>query len=421
MNNSTLYTGIVCLLLGMTSCKKDAEAPEAPPVSDLRTYDMVPVTVERIPSGYLLECKRALSDPQAAYAQLLDTDGDPVSRIDFNNLTTTIENITFDRQDITITNVLPWDGSTYLLCGFAIETQHEHRIHAVVYNVDANGAERSDPIRRFIGSGAELLRNNDLNELYRTRVLAAKSTAGDLILAARYETEASARILLMRIPMSTGSLAVTAEVPLSALEHRLQFLKVRPGSDQVLVGMDVASGNEPTVLGISTWSIAEDGLTPGPAGQVGLRKATATAVEEADGTLRITGMYDSGFDEPRTFHGSGPDPGNLSIASVQNEGGHAGISYASQWANGAHHSTLNLFESAVLGPEAERNDRISDLKLGKLSSNGEWSDLETIIPGQGARAIGCYQTATGTVIIGALHPFLNTDYLHTFFVKVQPE
>jgi hypothetical protein len=172
MKKGTLHIGIIWLLVGLSSCAKDTEAPEAPPISDLRTYDMVPITVERIPSGYLLECKRALSDPQAAYVQLLDTDGDPISRIDFNDLTTTIENITFDRLDIVITDVLPWEDGTYMLCGFGIETQRDdERLHAVVYRVDERGTERSSPIRRFIGPGAELVRNNDLNELYRTRVL----------------------------------------------------------------------------------------------------------------------------------------------------------------------------------------------------------------------------------------------------------
>ena len=419
MNNGALHIGVACLFIGMASCKKDTEGPGAPPVSDLRTYDMVPITVERIASGYLLECKRALSDPQAAYAQLLNTEGDPGSRIDFTNLGTTIENITFDRQDIVITDVLPWGDGTYLLCGFAIETQRGDRLHAVVYRVDANGIERSAPIRRFIGPGAELVRNNDLNELYRTRVLAVKNSSGDLVLAARYETSATALIRLLRIPMGTTSTPVSIDVPLTNNSHRLQYLGIRTSSNDVLLGRDVSVSGDPQVLELSTWSFSENGAIAGPVGLVDRREASATAIEEVDGRMRITGTYDSGFDEPRVFHASGLTTTDLSTSTVNTEGGRAAISYASLWSDGSQRSTLNTFEGGVLGPEAERNDRISDLDLARLSTTGELSDVRTILPGQGARAIGCFDTGTGTVIIGALHPFLNTDYLHTFFLKVE--
>ncbi|MBL7938223.1 MAG: hypothetical protein JNL43_02585 [Flavobacteriales bacterium] len=416
MKKAPFHIGIACLLVGMASCKKDTEAPEAPPVSDLRTYDMVPITVERIPSGYLLECKRALSDPQAAYAQLLDTDGDPVSRIDFNNLGTTIENITFDRQDIVITDVLPWGDGTYLLCGFGIETQRDDRLHAVVYRVDERGTERSAPIRRFIGPGAELVRNNDLNELYRTRVLAVKNGAGDLVLAARYETSASALIRLLRVPMGTTNTPVWIDIPLTSNSHRLQYLGQRTSSNDIMLGRDVAGSGDPQVLEISTWTFSENGATAGPVGIVDRREATATAIEEAGGQLRITGTYDSGFDEPRTFHASGATAAELTTNTVNTDGGRAAISYASSWSDGQQRSTMNTFESGVLGPEAERNDRISDLGLARMATNGELSEVRTILPGQGARAIGCFNTPAGTVIIGALHPFLNTDYLHTFYL-----
>ena len=418
MNSRALHISIVCLLVGMTSCTKDTEAPEAPPVSDLRTYDMVPIGVERIPSGYLLECKRALSDPQAAYAQFINTAGDPVSRIDLGNLVTTIENITFDRQDIVITDVLPWGNGTYLLCGFGIETQRDNRLHAVVYRVDESGTERSAPIRRFIGPGAELVRNNDLNELYRTRVLAVKDGSGDLILAARYETASTALIRLLRIPMGTANTPVSVDIPLAAIDHRLQYLGLRASTNEVLLGRDVAGSSYP-VLEIGPWSFNSNSATAGPVGIIDRREATATAIDEADGQLRITGTFDSGFDEPRTFHASGANTADLTTNTVNSEGGRAVISYASLWSNGSQLSTLNAFEGGVLGPEAERNDRISDLGLARISTSGELSDLRTILPGQGARAVGCFGTATGTVVIGALHPFLNTDYLHTFFLVVE--
>ncbi len=419
MKKGTLHIGIVCLLAGFSSCSKDTEAPEAPPVSDLRTYDMVPISVERIASGYLLECKRALSDPQAAYAQLLNTEGDPVSRIDFGNLATTIENIAFDRRDIVITDVLPWDDGTYLLCGFGIDTQREDRLHAVVYRVDESGTERSAPIRRFIGPGAQLVRNNDLNEQYRTRVLAVKTGSGDLVIAARYETSSTALIRLIRIPMGTTSTPVSVDIPLSSISHRLQCLELRASTNEVMLGRDVAGSGDPQVLEISAWSFSENGVIAGQVGVVDRREATVTAIDEADGQLRVTGSYDGGFDEPRTFHASGATTADLSTYTVNSAGGRAAISYASLWSDGSQRSTMNLFESGVLGPEAERNDRISDLELARMSTTGELSDVRTILPGQGARAVGCFNTATGTVIIGALHPFLNTDYLHTFFLVVQ--
>jgi len=415
MSNRYIHIGIACLLLGMASCKKDTEAPEAPPVSDLRTYDMVPITAERIPSGYLLECKRALSDPQMAYAQMLDEEGDPVSRIDFSNLVTTIENISFERQDIVITDVVLWDDGTYVLCGFGIETQREDRLHALVYRVDETGAERSAPIRRFIGPGAELVRNNDLNELYRTRVLAVKDGAGDLILAARYETAANALIRLLRIPMGTTSTPVSIDVPLTDTDHRLQYFGLRASTGEVLLGRDITGPGFP-VLEISAWSFSAIGATAGDVGIVGRKEAHINALEEGDGQLRVTGTFDNNLDEPRTFHSSGPTPAALSTNTVNSESGRAAIGYASVWTAGTQRSTLNIFESGVLGPEAERNDRISDLLLARISDSGELSEVRTILPGQGARAIGCFETPAGTVIIGALHPFLNTDYLHTYFL-----
>jgi hypothetical protein len=246
-----------------------------------------------------------------------------------------------------------------------------------------------------------------------------KNGTGDLVLAARYETGSDALIRLLRIPMGTTSTPVSIDIPLSNTGHRLQYLGLRSSSNEVLLGHDVAGSGEPQVLELSTWSFSENGTTAGPVGIVDRREATATAIEDADGQLRITGTYDNGFDEPRTFHASGASTAELSTNTVNTEGGRAAISYASLVSDGLQRSTVNTFESGVLGPEAERNDRISDLELARLSTTGELSDVRTVLQGQGARAIGCFQTPTGTVIIGALHPFLNTDYLHTFYLVVE--
>lgn len=418
MSRMSPYLGIAFLLIALSACKKETESPEAPPVSVLRTYDIVPVSVEQDGTGYLVACKRALSDPQLAYAQRLGSTGDPATSLEFGGLRTRVENIDFALQDIVITDVLPWGDGTYLVCGFAIETQRDDRLHAVVYRVDENGVELSEPFRRYIGSDAVLVRNNDLNELYRTRVLAVKDGNGDLLLATRYETELSAVIRLQRIPMGSLNTPAQVDLPLTDIRHRLQFLDLAPNG-QILLGHDVEGGAEPQVLSISTWTISTAEITAGAEGRIDLREALVTSLIHANGELRITGTYDSGFDEPRTFQATGADVAGLIATPVNTGGGRAAISYASLWSGGSQLSALNEFESGVLGPEAERNDRISDLSLCRIGTNGELSDVRSILPGQGARAIGCFESASGTVMIGALHPFLNTDYLHTFYLVVE--
>jgi hypothetical protein len=400
------------------SCTKDATAPEAPPVTVMRTYDLVPVAAERSTTGYLLECKRALSDPQISFAQLLAPNGDPTSRIDLTDLPTTIENIAFNRQDIVITDVLPWGDGTYMLAGFAIETERDDRLHAVVYRVDASGNQRNAPLRRFIGPDAELVRSDDLNELYRTRVLAAKTGDGDLVLAARYETETNALVRLLRLPMNTTNTPVSIDHELEDVDHRLQFLHIAPGTNEAMVGWDGEAGGEQQALQLIAWAFGPTDAGNTGTGAIPYREATATSVLLAAGDLHLVGTYDAGFDEPRSFIAQGTALSNIAVATLATPAGRASIAHASELTGGTVQSALNLYEGGVLAPEALRDDRISDLQLATVGDNGDLGAVRTILAGQGARALGTFESSEGRVIIGALHPYLNTEYLHGFYLVV---
>ena len=400
-------------------CRKD-EAPQAPPLEQLRTYDVIPVSAERIAGGYLLECKRALTDPQLAYAQLLDEAGDPSGFIDFALLPNIAENITFRREDLVITDVLPWDQGSFMLLGFGIETDHEDRLHALVYHVNASGQLRYPAMRRYIGAEAELVRSNDLNERYRTRVLGTRTNSGDLVIAARYENDEFGTLRLMRLPIGTSNVPFSIEHRIAPSEE-LQFLRARSGSDQVMIGFDTPSQttNESKVLALQSFNFTPLGADFEGFTEVALREARALSVHYTTDGLRVVGSYDAGSDEPRSFMSSGTLIQDITTTTLATPAGRAAIAYAAEPSSGMMRTTYNLFEGGVLAPESERNDRISDLVLADADVSGSLSTSRTILAGQGARALATFSTADGQVIIGALHPYLNAEYLHAFFLVVQ--
>jgi len=419
-----LFPALIAVLFGGCS-KEPLDTP--PPIALFRTYDIVPISAEAVAGGHFVTCKRALGDQRAAYVQFFNTAGDPGSRIEFDQLPRSIENITFRPEDMFITDVLRWDAASYVLAGFAIQRDLEDRVHALVYHVNAQGQPVAAPRRRYLGAHAELVAADDINELYRTRVLAERTAQGDLLLAARYETSVNSHFHLLRIPNGAGSTARSLELPGAPARMGLQFLHVR-SNGEVLLGMDIPGTGLETQLLIRSFQNTATDLEP--TGEVTLQidhgggqatDPTVTGVHELNGTLLITGTCDIGQNEPRLFHTAASDLTGLASGNViATDNGRAAVSYGAAVINGEWWCTVNLFESSILGEEAERNDRISDLRLLRLGDDGSVQGAREVLTGQGIRGLACFPGADGIVVFGALHPFLNIDYLHGAFIRTEP-
>lgn len=418
MNGSRLAIGAVVAAMLFVGCSKES-GEVAPTIGSFRTYELVPIGAQALPGGSMVICKRAPGDHSAAYVQFLNTSGDPTTRIDFAQLPRKIENITFRMEDIVITDVRPWNEGTYLLAGFATQPDLQDRIHAIAYRVDARGSEVAPPLRRFLGAGSELVTTNDINELHRTKVLAARSAEGDLLLATRYETASAAHMQLMRIPVTAQSTARTIDLTPSSRSTRLHGLFVRPNGD-ILVCHDVQNSGQ-TTLRVAGYRSEGSELYNTEEVTLAVNTPHLTGVVEVDGILRLTGTYDHGNNEPRVFHAAGADLGSLGEVHHTSAGsGRAATSYGSGVVGGAHWCLVNTFETGIIDPEAERDDRISDLQLVRFDVNGGILEEKDVLIGHGIRGLTCFQSPNSIAVIGSLHPFLNTDYLHGAYVAVEP-
>jgi hypothetical protein len=395
-------------------CAKEAGLPDAPGLSNFRTYDLIPMDAQRSSDGgFVLQCKRAIGDPKAAFAQFMDGQGNLTSRIDYGQLPLRVENVNFLREDIAITDILPWGDGSYVLAGFGRETELDNRLHALVYRVNANGSLLGAPIRRYIAAGSVLETQNDLNRAYRTTVKAVRDATGKLFLAVRYETASTARCRLFGINLEGGGGPTGNEILLDQKQHRLQSLWMRDNGELWLI-MDASVSPTETKLHVRVFdssflSLVDEGF-------IDKKNARVTALLDEVSQVRIIGIHDRGTDEPWSFQARGTNPGNLIPSDIGQPTDRAGTAYAATWDGANCHVAVSNHEARVLSPEGLRDDRVSDLQWVTLGSDGERIAAQDILKGHGARALGCFMSDTGPIIIGAMHPYLNADYAHGFYL-----
>ncbi|HRH36856.1 MAG TPA: hypothetical protein PK760_00840, partial [Flavobacteriales bacterium] len=185
----------VLMSLGI-ACRKEV-VDSAPPITTYRTYDIVPVLVKEDPlGGYLLLCKNTPIDQRTAFVQFINDDGDPVSTLSFDVLPRTIENVSFDPQEIIYTDIVPRNDGSLLVIGLGRQVAVDNRAHLIIHAVDRTGHALFPASRRFLHGDAEWVVNpvndarQDPNGLPRTKALGAL-TGADLMVAARWETAAT--------------------------------------------------------------------------------------------------------------------------------------------------------------------------------------------------------------------------------------
>ncbi len=410
----------IALTLVLGACKKVDTTLDAPPLAGFRTYDVIPIAVKQLPggAGFVLPCKRAITDAHADYAQFLSNTGDPTVRIDYATLPRTIENISFAAEDVVITDILPWGDGTYILAGFGRQTELEDRLHLLIHHVDASGNTIEPPIRRFIITGSVLARNDDLNELYRTTALVQRTANGDLVVAIRYEDDNHAGIRVLRISLSSGNEALTKDFPLASTADHLHALFMR-ANDEVLMFSDTTGNGSATHLLVTSLTFGASTVTSGTSGIITMDNAEPYDIFEADGMVKVVGRSSTAdvLTPFSSMFAHAADAGNAAHALTIG-GANSAACYAAMSSGGGSLCAFNVFDQPVVAPETERNDRFSDLRLAIVSNGGAMSNERTILTAEGARAMGCFQVNGKTVVIGALHPFLNADYLHAFLLQV---
>lgn len=395
---------------------------DAPPLKIFRTYELMPVEIHQLDNeGYVMSCKRALGDPKASFIQFLDNKGDLGVRFDFSELPLRVENITFSQENVAITGILPWNDGTYFLCGFARETTLDARLHALVYRIDGNGTVIGSPLRRFITNGSVLERKNDLNALYRTEVRAARTSGGYLMLAVRYENANEAACRIIRLSPNGEDVSITYEHFLESRDHTMHGFGSRSNGEIWLATDGPFTGSFNSSLLIHLFTMTADQLQPGGLGSIDKKNASITGFIDDGSQVKIMGNFDRSNNEPWSFIAVGATPFELTAHEIAGDAEAAQTLGAARSNGSSVLGITNIHEIRFLSLNELRNDRVSTLRSMIFNDEGQVTEYRDLVKGQGARALGVFGSSNGDVVIGVLHPFLNTDYQHTFFLVISEE
>ena len=427
--------GLATFLLFMlaSACTKEALEIDAQGITDYRTYDWVPVNVKDAGSdGFALLCKNTQFERRTGFLRSLGADGSTGTAIDQNTLPTIIENVDFSRDELLYTDFARRQDGTYFLVGTGRETGPESRLHLVVQHMDKYGAQMDEPFRRFITSDAVVNTNvehdllQDLNGLPRQRALCDVMDNGDLIAAVRWETAASAGVRLFRFPASPEhGPTVWTDIALDHPTDRLHQMACDPSNGRTILVTDADDSGvrKVEVFGfipeVTAWSVDGSSHLPG-------------ARTEPERLTFEEGMFVLVGDQPRSIvrpsDGSDPiDPflcrftsasdvaSGFSLVEGTISDGRSVASYCAGWWDGTAHLLLQTHEVSALPPFFD-GDITSDLSIVDMDAGMNASEPETIITGQGLRAIGAFKKGGKRIVVGSQHPFLNAGYTHTFYI-----
>lgn len=419
---------VAVLALG---CTKEISEEDPPPITDYRTYDLVPVAVKEVDDRFALLCKNSPIDRRTAYLQELGADGELGDSISLEALPTRIEDVEFQRGDLLYTDFVHHDGA-YIIVGTGRQTDLENRLHLVVQFVAANGATVKEPFRRFLISGSEVGINDtpdltqDLNGLPRQRVLCAIAE-GQLIVAARWETATAAGVRLFRFPLEEGTGPTTwRDIALSGPGDRLHQMACDPGGRTILVTDVMDAGT--TRMKVWEYTPSPGEWSNGSSYIVGYPRTEPQQLVYRDGSFFLVGNQPEGNvaldanDPTEPFICRFPDvAGVASGFQVVDAGAQQGqciASYCSGSWGGSSHLLAQRHEVSATVPYFE-GDITSDLRLVDLDASQHVADTLTVIPGQGLRAMGAYEKGGDRIVIGSQHPFKNAGYQHTFYLVLK--
>ncbi len=411
---------LLCTLMG---CTKEPAA-EPLPLDQFTVMEAVSVRTVQDPysGGIIVLCKRAIDDPVLAKALFFGANGDLESTLEFAGLTNTVENITFGTEAWSITDLVPLPNNAYLLIGVGIQTEIDDRIHVLVHRVDRSGNTLAQPVRRFVADKGTLVRANDMDELYRTRALGAMRDPDRLIVTVRYDRAegplptAYHRTYQIALSAGVGSSA-GLPVQLVTADHLIHGL-LADGSGGTLLFMDTENTSGPGKDVLVTHSMWTDEAEQTVATPFGLRDAVPTSFLMHDGVLALAGYYQVDADVRRPFFAASSDLDNVqnAISYPQLAGtDRTALISAISPANGGYNATSNVYDQPVLSIRALRDDRFCDLTTAQLAADGSVVSTKVVIAGKGLRALGSW--GEGNWLVGAFHPYLNTDYLHTFVLR----
>jgi len=403
-------------------CTKEPAA-EPLPLDQFTVMEAVSIRTVQDPyaGGIVVLCKRAIDDPVLAKALFFNANGTLESTLEFAGLTSTVENITFGSEAWSITDLVPLPNNAYLLIGVGIQTEIDDRIHVLVHRVDRSGTALAQPVRRFVADKGTLVRANDMDELYRTRALGALRDPDRLIVTVLYDRAegplptAYHRTYQIALTAGVGS---SAGLPLSVASDHLIHGLLADGSGGTLLFMDTentAGPGKDVLVTHSTWTDEVQHTVSTP---LGLRDAVPTSILLHDGALVIAGHYQVDADVRRPFFTASSDLENIqnAISYPQLAGtDRTALIRAISPSNGGYIATSNVYDQPVLSIRALRDDRFCDLTTAQLAVDGSVVSTEVVIVGKGLRALGSW--GEGNWLVGAFHPYLNTDYMHTFVLR----
>jgi hypothetical protein len=414
--------GLAVAFLG--GCAKLPDAPPAPPISDYRTFDMVPSLVRSDPQGgWSLLCRNTPVDRRNGAIRFMDAEGGAAGVLDLDALPRTFEGITFDREELWYGDLARAADGSIFLAGVGIETQRGARAHVLVQHVSMAGVPLDAPYRRYLGADAEVVYNidgqdQDLNGLPRTRALCALAQDGSLFVAVRWETVTSAFVRVFRFPTAPGALSVSVDVPVSGPSARLLAMACSPDGTGLVVVTDEAEGNDrrTRVQGLSAMATGM-GLAAGSTlPDLDLQPQQC---QWAEGGYTLVGYAPLGIDGALAkpfiarFTSAAQAAVGYRLLGTIGPASRPVTAHAADVTGGDTRLMVQVHEASALPPYFD-GDLTSDLVRVHLDGALAVTALTTIIPAQGLRAMDCLQRGDGTVIIGSQHPFLNDAYIHAF-------
>lgn len=409
----------LCVL--MTGCREETEAPDAPGVKVYRTYDMVTVMAKQCPQGgFVLLCKRYPNDQRTSHVQFLDDEGGLRERLELDLLPDSIAGTFVEPDQVRYTDVFAETQDTLLLAGICrrIDTTY-----VVAIRLSRSGHVLNSmieqltlaPVVDVIGDDSLAV---DINGLPRERALIDRSETGGIYIAARWETDAEASISLMRRgkrleapPQSPGS-SVALDIP----TYRLHVVGLDPSTGKFGVVYDANDA-----LGASrSVELKKVDFDFGGGSVVNLDVAHARpcAMVSGPSALLITGYMETG--DRAGYKPFVRDEGGLHVLGLEGvvDPESPVSSYCAAWWNGRLHMVVHAQE-ASLPPPYFADDVSSDMLVVELGPELSVVGSHMVIPGQGLRAVGIFDSQGHEIIIGSQHPFLNPNYEHTFFIEAE--
>ena len=161
----TLRFLVLAMITGSISCTKEVSEDVPPPITDYRTYDVVPVAVKMAGEGYALLCKASPIERRASSVQLLAANGELGMRLDLDALPRRIENIDFEMEELLFTDFMPRPDGTFIVVGIGRQIAADNRSHMVVYQVAPDGTPIGSPSRRLLRDSTLVNTNDDAHPM----------------------------------------------------------------------------------------------------------------------------------------------------------------------------------------------------------------------------------------------------------------